>query len=273
MSDLLYDRSVEVTIGKRGQNGTQYKDLRVSFKVEKTLDGKPNKGEVKIYNLSKDSRSKAEQTGNVLLLRAGYAGKLDTIFTGDIARAKTDLDGVDYATCFELGDGEQIFNVGRAEIAYAKGTDIKKAVESIIAAAGGIVGDITGLKPEKLQSTLVLSGNLRKHLDDLAVRQGFEWSIQDDKFQILPKGAATKEEVVFLSADTGLVGLPKVKFGKDITEKGIEFDALLMGKIKAGRAVILDSKVFQGKYRVEKVVHIGDTHGNDWFSKCEAVHL
>lgn len=273
MSDLLFGREVEVIFGKRGENGTSFTELRTAFRVEKTLESKPNKGEVKVYNLSKDSRSKAEQTGNVLILRAGYFGKLDTIYTGDVAKAKTDLDGSDYCTTFELGDGEQIFKVGRSETSFQAGTDVKKAVESILSQAGAKIGDITGLKPEKLQSSLVLSGNIRKHLDDLAVRQGFEWSIQDDKFQILPKGGATKEEAVLLSPETGLIGIPKNRFGKDSTERGIEFDSLLMGKIKAGRTVIIDSKFFQGKYRVEKVVHVGDTYGQEWFSRCEAVPL
>lgn len=270
MSDLFFDRQVEVSIGKRGQQGNSYKDLRVEFDFEKTIESKPNKGTVKVYNLTKDNRSKAEQTGNVLVLKAGYGTNIETIFSGDVARAKTELNGTDYITTFELGDGEQMYNVAKSELSFAQGTDIKEAVQTILGSIGAAIGDITGLKSEKLTAPLVLSGNVRKHLDDLGKRQGFEWSIQDDAFQILEKGKPTKEEAVLLSSDTGLVGIPKNKFGKDITEKGIEFDSLLNGKIKVGRKVIIESKFFQGIYRVEKVKYVGGNYATEFFCRCEA---
>ncbi len=272
MSELL-DRNIEVTIGKRGQNGTLYDNLKVTFKVQKSLESKPNKGEVKVYNLTKDSRSKAEQTGNVLILKAGYGKQIETIFTGDVARAQTDFDGIDYATTFELGDGESIYTTGRSELSFVKGTDVKTAVEKTLSGSGALIGDLTGLKSEKLQSGLVLSGNIRKHLDDIAERQGFEWSIQDDKFQVLTKGKSTKEEAILLSSETGLVGLPKARFGKVVGDRSIQFECLLMGKIKAGRAVVISSKSFQGRYRIEKVTHTGDNYGAEFLSKCEATPL
>lgn len=273
MSDLLFDRQVEITIGKRGSAGTQYTDLRVAFKVEKTLESKPSKGVVKVYNLTKDNRSKAEQSGNVLILRAGYGNQLSNIFTGDVARAKTELEGQDYVTTFELGDGETMFNVAKSELSFAKGTDISEALKGIFSSVGAKLGDITGLKSEKLNAPLVLSGNLRKHLDEVGKRQGFEWSIQDDAFQILEKGKPTKDEAVLLSAETGLVGIPKNKFGKDITEKGVEFDSLLNGKLRPGRKVILESVQFQGLYRIEKVTFEGDNYDTTFLCKCEGTKL
>lgn len=271
MSQQLFDRKIELTIGKRGQQGFLYRDLRVTFKVEKSLNPKPNKSEIKVYNLTKDNRSKAEVTGNVIILRAGYGTQLESIFTGDVAKAKTELDGVDYVTTFELGDGELLYKSAKSELSFAKGTDVKEAIQTVLSQAGFNLGDITGLVTEKLQSGLVLSGNVRKHLDDVAVRQGFEWSIQDDAVQILGKGKSTKQEAVFLSPETGLIGIPKNRFGKEVQEKGIEFDCLLNGKIKPGRQVIISSKVIQGKYRVEKVIFQGDNYGQDFMCKCEAV--
>lgn len=270
MANLLYDRKIELTIGKRGQQGFLYRDLRVSFKVEKTLESAPNKGEVKVYNLTKDNRSKAEQTGNVLVLRAGYGSELETIFTGDVAKAKTELDGVDYVTAFELGDGEQFFKTSKVDLSFAKGIDLKEAITSVFSQVGAVIGDITGLKNEKLQSPLVLSGNVRKHLDDIADRQGFEWSIQDDKVQIIGKGKSTLEEAVLISPSTGLIGIPKNRVGKDNTDQGIEFDCLLNGKIKAGRRIVMSSKLFQGTYRIEKVTFIGDNFGKEFYCRCEA---
>ena len=276
MSQLLFDRSIEITIGKRGQQGFIYKDLRVTFAVEKSLSNKPNKSTIKVYNLTKDNRSKAEQSGNVVVLRAGYADQLETIFTGDVAKAKTELDGNDYVTTFEMGDGEQLFQTAKIEQSFSKGTDIKDAITGILEKVGFKVGDISGIISEKLQGPLVLSGPVRKHLDDLAVRQNFEWSIQDDQIQVLQKGKPSKLEAVLVSPDTGLIGIPKNRFGKKdggAEEKGIEFDILLNGKLKPGRIIVMSSKVFQGKYRLQKVVYSGDNFGQDFLCKCEAVPI
>ena len=270
MADLLFDRKIEITIGKRGQTGFIYKDLRVTFKVEKSLNSKPNKSEIKIYNLTKDNRSKAEQSGNVLLLKAGYGKNIETIFTGDVAKAKTELEGTDYVTVFELGEGEFLFKTAKADISFSKGTDLKEAITSILNSSGFSLGDITGLVSEKLQSPLVLSGNVRKHLDDIATRQNLEWSIQDEKIQILKKGEATKEEVFVLSPNTGLIGIPKNRVGKTEGEKGIEFECLMNGKLKPGRKVQIESSFFQGRYRIEKIVYQGDNYGQDFTCKCEA---
>lgn len=273
MGDILFDRKIELSIGKRGQPGTLYKDLRVAFKIEKDLSPKPNKGEVKIYNLTRDSRSKAEDKGNVLILSAGYGTKLEKIYVGDVAKAKTELEGNDYITTFELGDGELMYQTAKADISFSKGTDIKEAITGILGQVGAAIGDITGLKSEKLNSSLVLSGNVRKHLDDIAERQGFEWSIQDDSFQIITKGQPTKVEAVLLTPETGLIGIPKNRVGKDAKDKGIEFDCLLNGKLKPARQIVLDSSIFQGKYRLEKVIYQGDNYDRDFICKCEAIPL
>ena len=266
----LFGRKVELTIGKKGEQGFLYKDLRIAFKVEKSLESKPNKGEIKVYNLTRDNRAKAEQNGNVIILKAGYGEQLESIFTGDVAKAKTELDGVDYVTTFELGDGEIQYRTARAELSFAKGTDVKEVMKTILAKVGGILGDVSGLSSEKLQAPMVFSGDVRKHLDDVAVRQGFEWSIQDGAYQIIGNGKATKENAVFLSAKTGLIGIPKNRVGKDISAKGIEFDALLNGKIKPGRKVVIESKFFSGIYRIEKVKFEGDNFGKEFYARCEA---
>lgn len=270
MGQELFNRKIELTIGKRGQQGFTYRDLRVGFKVSKSLDSKPNKGEIKVYNLTKDNRAKAEQSGNVIILKAGYGEQLETIFTGDVARAKTELQGTDYVTTFELGDGETQYRYSRAEISFAKGTDVKDAITTVLGMVGAALGDISGLTPQKLLSPLVISGDVRKHLDSLAVRQNFEWSIQDDQYQILGKGKTTKEEAVLLSSDTGLVGIPKNRFGDKDQAKGIEFDALLNGKIKPGRKVVFASPTVQGTYRVEKVTFLGDNFDKDFYVRGEA---
>lgn len=270
MSDLLYDRKIEITIGKRGQSGFTYKDLRVIFKVEKSLNSKPNKSEIKVYNLTRDNRSKAEQSGNVLLLKAGYGTNIETIFTGDVAKAKTELEGVDYVTTFELGDGEKLFQTAKSDISFSKGTDLKEAIVNILNKANFNLGDISGLVSEKLQAPLVLSGNVRKHLDDLATRQNFEWSIQDEAVQILKQGSPTKESLVILNSNTGLIGIPKNRFGKKDDEKGIEFDCLLNGKLKPGRRVLIESDIIQGFFRIQKVLYQGDNYGQDFTCKCEA---
>lgn len=270
MAIELFDRKVNITIGKRGGEGFSYDDLRVEFDLEKSLESKPNKGSIKVYNLTRDNRSKAEQSATYLILRAGYGKDIETIFKGDVGRSKTELIGTDYVTTFEVGDGEKIYNNAKSDISFSKGTDIKTAMQGILAEVGATLGDITGLKSEKLNSALVLSGPVKNHLDEISKRQGFEWSIQDDEFQILEKGKTTKQEAFILSSETGLIGIPKARFGKDKSDSGIDFDCLLNGKLRPGRPIILSSLQFQGSYRLEKVKFTGGNYSAEFLCRCEA---
>lgn len=267
MSQQLYDRKIELLIGKPGKQGILYKDLRISFSVEKSSSSVPNKSEVKIYNISRLRRALTEEKGNVIALRAGYGNSVETIFSGDVARSITELDGPDWVTTFEMGDGEKAYRAGKIDQSFSKGTSIKDVFTSMISSLGLGSGDLSGITSDSLIGPLSLSGPVKTHLDDLSERSGAEWSIQNGSVQVIPKGGTTKNEAILLSAETGLIGIPKKK------DDGVEVISLLQGKINPGSKIVIKSNVINGNFRVEKVKHAGDNFGQEFYSTMEVVKL
>lgn len=262
---ILFDRRAIITFGVRGQPGKRLEGLRVKFDIEKTDESYPNKASISVYNLNPSSRAEVEKKGLALVLSAGYGIELEDIFNGDIARPITVLEGADYVTTFEVGDGEKSFQSSRVDVTYKEGTSMKDVFIGIATSLGQTIKDLSHVGPEKILNGLSLSGLSRTHLDELTAKNGLEWSIQDNALQIIKKGGSTNEQAVFLSPNTGLVGIPKKK------AEGIEFTSLLMPKLRPGRKVMIESKFISGVFRCEKVTHKGDTHDKDWITLVEAV--
>jgi len=265
-NDVLFNRKCSFLFGFPGQLGRQYTGLRIRFKIVKTSDSKPNKSNVQIFNLTKESRTLAEKKGLVFILNAGYETTEEVIFSGDVARVITELDGPDYVTTFESGDGEKAFQTARVEKSFQEGVDIKDVFTEIITSLGKTIKDISSIKSEKIVNGISLTGLSRTHMDDLTKRYGLEWSIQDGGIQVLEKNKSTKETAIVLNSNSGLVGVPKKK-----EDGSVDLVSLLQPQIRPGRTIRIESLFLSGDYVCRKVTHSGDTHGQDWYSQIEAV--
>jgi len=139
---VLFGRRAVLQIGTVEVDG-----LRVSFKVEKDNKPEPNKSEVSVWNLSRDTRAKMlNQTAYLgpvqvqsvtLSLQVGYGNDIELIFVGDIMRdgITTVRDGGDWVTTFKSGDGADAFRSARIQESFAKGAKIadvfKRLTESL----------------------------------------------------------------------------------------------------------------------------------------------
>lgn len=269
MSEKLFGRSARITFGKNGEPGRVVTDLRFRFKVTKTSESTPNKAEISVYNMNKEARALAEEQDVVIALDCGYglnsAGKpkLENLFIGDVARALTARESVTFVTTFECGDGEKAHQSSIVDLSFGPGANTTDVFNILSDKLGLPKGEQTSISRKTFQNGYVAAGPVRRILDQLTADLDLEWSIQDGTLQIVSKGKTTGEEAVVLSAETGLVGAPKKK------NNGIEVRCLLQPKIKPGRQVVLRSETIQGVYRVLKVIHTGDTDGQDWYSDME----
>lgn len=259
MSDL-FNRQVSITFGPLGGLGTKVTELRMAFKIDKSREKTPNPGEIKIYNLNPDNRALLEDAEDlVVILEVGYGEVLEHLFTGNIAKAKTMKQGPDFITTIEAGDGEKGFLNGRLDKSYAAGTTYKTMIQDVANSmkdAGEIaIGTLKNVKDEVTQNGVTLSGLSNVLMSKLASKQGLEWNIQDNEFQILGPTDNNGEEAVLLTPDTGLIGKP-VKL-----DKGIDFKSLMNTKIKPGGLVKIESEALNSIVRVNKALFEGDTFG------------
>lgn len=267
---LLFDRLIYVEIGKPGTTGKLYKDLRVKFTVEKTVDSIPNKATVSIFNLTAANRAFAEQKDIQLKLFAGYDGKAELLFVGDIdpSASKTELQGADYVTIFECGDGQTTYRKTKFDKSYAEGTPLKEIAKDLFSSLGNTVTDISSLPEGTLLNGMSLSGLAKFHLDTIMVKLGLDWSIQNGQIQVTKKnGGVTVEQAVLLTPSTGLIGVPKRK------GEGIEVTSLLQPQLKPGRKIEVRSRFAEGVYSVQSVSHTGDNFGSEFYSIMEAVSV
>jgi hypothetical protein len=260
---------------------TEIEDLRVSFKFTKALTKDPNTCEIKIYNLSAETRANLPGTGTKVLLRGGYESTEELLFVGDARVIESKREGADWVTTFRCGDGERAVQFARVSTSFASGTKISDAIRTIGKATKMDTGNLeslaSGLSPS-LQYTqgLAVHGSAIKELEKALKVAGYELSIQEGALLALKPGESTTEEVIELSEDSGLIGSPEVAGGEKKAGKNkaaskpvLKAKSLLHGQLRCGRRVSLKSRQYNGLYRIVKVDGSGDTFGGDWYSDLE----
>jgi hypothetical protein len=255
-------------------------DLRVQFKIKKTLVKDPNSAEITIYNLAETTRSRLQNQSAKVMVRAGYLNNISQIFIGDARSIEHIREGADWVTKIHAGDGERGLNSARVSQSFGAGTAVTDAISTIGKVAGfdisGLVGGkkLKGLEGRQFAHGYVAHGPVGKELDKILRGAGFEWSVQDGKIQVLKQGEANTERVVELSSDSGLVGSPEYATSEKKDKPAVlKFKALLTPDIRPGRRISFASVRHTGLHRVLKADYTGDTDGNDWFveGECEAV--
>jgi hypothetical protein len=267
----LFHRSVAVTFGTRRVTG-----LRVQFKVQKSLVPEPNTVDVSITNLAADTRAAMQAKGTKLLLEAGYLDATEVLFYGDVRTISHVRQGPDWISRFQCGDGEAAIAGSRVNESHAPGAKVSDVVTGLAKGMGvGLGNALDEVKKGNFRGGLdefvngvTLSGKTSSALSQTLKSAGLEWSIQDGQLQLLRPGTATTEDVVVLGPRTGLIGSPE--FGE---KKHLKAKTLLVPGLRPGRRVEIVSATATGLFRVEKVVHTGDTAGQDWYSECELGRL
>jgi hypothetical protein len=256
--------------------GTVITDLRVQFTITKTITKEPNTIEVRVTNLSEDSRSQLQAQGTRVALFAGYEGQpLGQIFTGSSRTIDHVHEGPEWVTKIQCGDGELPYQFATVIKSYAPGTAIKQVLSDIVSSLkvdpGNALAQITKLQGQ-FASGYAMQGTASAALTSVLNGQGLEWSIQDGKLQVLAPNTVTNEKAVLVNAQSGLIGSPEHGTPTKIGGPGVlKFKTLLNPLLHPGRQVYVESRYIQGGYfGLQKVVHTGDTMGGDWYSTCEA---
>lgn len=259
-------------------------DLRLVFHVTKTLEKEPNTMSVTVFNLSDSSRSLLDAVGMKMVLEAGYKNKdlgTDTravIFSGQSRLCDHTHDSEDWETRIQCGDGERLYQTVRMVKCFAPGYSFEDAINVVADTLKVNKGNLSealkngGLPFKKFEHGMPVNGSAVDVFNSLMKTAGYTWSIQQGALQLIKKGDQLVQEAVVLSKDTGLIGSPehtaphKSKKPSFLTAK-----CLLNPKIRPGCTVRMDSIQVKGDFIVHKVVHVGDTHGNEWSSHFEAL--
>lgn len=281
----FFGRKVSLQVGTK-----LFENLRIAFKVRRTLGKNPHPAEIEIYNLSQPSRAAFQEKGVELILAAGYNEAFGQIWSGQLRSVSHVKQGADWITKCEGGDGEKLMRTSRIAQSYKAGTQIATVIRDVAKA--------TGLKPGNLEqqlATLRPRGGLTQYVYGTAVSGvasealyrllsavGLNYSVQDGQLQVLADGASISNGQIFLlSSSSGLVGSPEIGEESVQTAPGaaktagkkhvLKVKSLLNHQLTPGSQVQIQSANLNGAYRIEKLEHRGDTHGGDasWITEME----
>jgi hypothetical protein len=237
-------------------------------------------------------------TAGQVILRAGYAGNFGIIFKGDLMQVRNMWESpTDKYAAILAADGDWGHTWGTMNVTLAAGwtpNDVNDQIKRSLAAYSVAVGDLPDSVPQNpAPRGKVCFGMTRDtiatlkttHLQDAYVHQG--------QLQWLPVSAYKPGEAVVINALSGMIGVPMQN------EFGIDVECLLNPSIGPGTLIKIDDKAiqraeftastqallgnavlrsnlsgkFDGLYKCLAVSHVGDTRGNEWYTRISAMAL
>lgn len=272
---VLFGRTFQLTVGALDVSA-----LDVTFNVAKSTSREPNTAEIRVINLSRESRSRLESAEDpVVVLRAGYEADGDpppVIFAGAARRIYSVREGLEIVTTIQSSDSGREIQTARMSRSYPPGTRafvvLRDAVEALGIGRGNIADFETTYVARNgaavFPSGYTADGPARRIVQDLTRAAGLRWSVQNGSLQILRAGQALQATALRLEAASGLVGTPtRGERGKAAAT------VLLQPGVEPGRRVVLASDTIRGDYEVRQAVLKGATAGAEWYATLELAPL
>lgn len=292
---INFGRVCVVEVGKNLGHGLaagiKIDGFRVRFTVDQTLRGPPNTANIQVYNLSPTNGAKIKQEFDEVRLTVGYKGNPRVIFHGNIKFPTHYRDGVDWITEIQAADADRAYTEGYVNTPLAAGKNAYDAVDAILKAMPGVRKGVIELPKTAYARGKVLSGAARHALEQLARDYGAAWSITNGTLNIIRADSILPSQAVVVNAGTGMLGAP------EISGKGIKVRMELNPAVVPNCLVILDNNNIKikatqqytngpkvkekrlvrldpdGRYKVYKLRHEGDTRGPDWYTDAETIGL
>jgi hypothetical protein len=261
----------------RTATSVEITDLRIQFKVHRSLTKNPNQCDITITNLSGPSRTDLETKPLLVKLEAGYVNDaLRLLYTGDLRFAMTKEQGANWETLLQLGDGDCMHRWARVNKSYGPNTSVRTILRDCARSMGFDLPK--NLEGDKSLDQVVATGRTshgpsRDELTKLLAPYGYTYSIQNGVLRVLRENDVAPGSAIPIGEEYGMIGTPE--FGtppKSGKPPHMTVHMLLYPELSPGATVQLKSKVKNGLFRIETVRHEGDTHGNghrSWVTQIE----
>lgn len=264
---------------KRTATSVDITDLRVQFKVHRSLTKHPNQCDITITNLAERSRADLETKPLLVQLDAGYADDaLRLVYTGDLrfGMSKQDSGGQNWETMLQLGDGDCMHRWARVNKSYAPGTSVHTVLRDCARSMGlELPKNLLSVKDfdESFETGRTSHGWSRDELVKLLAPYGYTYSIQNGVLRVLRQEEVAPGTAIPIGEGYGMIGTPE--FGsppRSGKPPHMTVNMLLYPELTPGSLVELKSRSKNGLFRLEVVRHEGDTHGSghqSWTTQVE----
>jgi hypothetical protein len=284
--NLMYGRKYRILVTDKKGKALDVSQLRCQFNIIKTIMFQPNMSEVTIYNLSPQTENCIIREGNRITIEAGYEGdNYGLIYDGDIVQTiRGKDDGVDYKLTIISLDGDRYLAYGMVNFTLVKGLSAREIITQLASKAtiptkiNTISKDLSEARLTRGKVVFGLSGD---YIRQISKGQNANFYVDDGKVEIVKATDIPEGQAIKLSSESGLIGVPEQ------TEYGMSATSYLNPKIKLNSMVFVDNSLIRerkiefgqlqrsldadGLYKVIKLEIIGDTRGNEWFTKMETI--
>jgi hypothetical protein len=256
--------------------------LRISFEVTEDLWGFPSMAKITVYNMGRDRIKQLQSAYSKIRLSVSYGDNQPKIlFTGKVVNILALRQNETSYTEFYCTHAYEAYTFATISKTWAEKTPLKTIVRDIMATMPDITGgSLSALDGIILPDAYTGFGHARYLLARLSEAYGFWWTIQlGEMFIIKKNGTLLEEDAIVITKNSGMIGSPT------ITEIGINVTALLNPDLRPFKLIKVESVAPQtnmgnlyvrnlqntrtlgtGIYRIQRVVHTGDTWENTWQS-------
>lgn len=239
--------------------------LRVSFTSTKTLTGDPNKTDITIWNLSRDTRQAVRQALTRVQVLAGYQDSEPGLvaFGGLQDAATSERQGGDILTRLIVLDGYGGMVRGAAARAWSGGTPLSQVVRELAQTMPGVTVGKVDLSGRLAGKGVTMAGASTAQLNKLADQWGFSWSVQDGVFQAVQDRSDTGNRHDF-DSEFNLLSVAPTLAGAGEPLTGVEVVARFDPRVKPGDRVVVRSVLapnLSGSYKAQSVTQAFDSHG------------
>lgn len=120
----------------------------------------------------------------------------------------------------------------------------------------------------KLERGRILRGVAMRQLEIFCKSYGLKAIWGDQKLSVVPANQAVDGEIISLTPDSGLIGIPE-----PIEGGGFRFTSLLRHEFRLGCDFNVESKTCNGIYRVKRIEIDAERDSQNWYSTLEAVPI
>lgn len=291
--DTLYGRRYRILIASKDGTALDVSNLRCTFKLTRSWTNFSELSTVSIYNLSVEHENRIISDADTVYIEAGYAGKATygIIYKGSIIQAlREKQSGTDYILTLLLANSSQFNNYSVLGVTVNSQANMRRVISEVATKAGNLtntnygmsLGKITDRSDNiKLPRGKVLFGKSSKILEQISTSLGSTLNVEDGKINIISPDLISSNTIFSIGPDSGLIGTPEQ------VENGVSLKTLLNPQFDLNSLFHIDNTIIktlaynlgssyvpldsQGIYRVIKIVHEGDTRGNEWFTNITAL--
>lgn len=278
-----FDRVCQIVIENRSQ--TVIEGLQIKFEIIKSMQAKENTAKIEIFNLSLELRNQLNEEESLVRIYAGYSmyKGLVEIGQGDITKIRTNRNETDIATEMYLAEGLKKTRNNPIALSYTKDVKLGDILTNITASTGFTFRQIDMDSSKVIANSYADMGSLDHILSNLSLEYNFNWSIQNGVILLKGKKVTNNQEIMLFTPESGLIVNPesvrkisrRLQKSKivDQEEDKMNVQVMLQPQLQVSDIIAVESENLKGKFRIEKITHIGDTHENDWYSDLEVVAI